>query len=316
MLPFYYYRDSITDCFERGRYCEDSVRPKYEYLAAQFDKLGRCIYCHSEMRSWKAKKDFGSEDGYIACFLKICPSCGWWRAWRDSDSSYSQDLWEVSDMAILKRLSQPAESAPLNDLRRILAHDWRYSRQISPKQAEDLVANVFSEHMDCEIHYLTDSVYAPDGGIDFVLVSRDDGHEIAFQVKRREQPGPERVAPIREFIGAVALSHFDTAFYVSTADRFTRQALAELDKGKLDLKRHGLHIDLVDGRRLQGILRLTTPEPESMGMLRQSKAGMFDEWWENDVANARRHNTIPSGVGMALEDVLKVTRSRQRGPHG
>ena len=188
------------------------------------------------------------------CDLMICV-CGFWKL----------ALTDLRDMsfrhliAILKKFDISRADAPLDAVKAELASNWRYSKHISAKTAEDLVASVFKDHLgDCEIHYLTDSVYAPDGGIDFVLVFSRSGEEIAFQVKRRQSDQPERVEPVRAFLGAIAMSRFKQGFYVTTASRYTSTVKREFEGSEPTLKDRKLAISLIDGSTLYKLLNLNS----------------------------------------------------------
>ena len=133
--------------------------------------------------------------------------------------------------------------------------------------------------MDADIEYVTDGVFVPDGGVDFVLVRRSDGKKIAFQVKRRQNDAPERVQPVREFIGAIAGTPYREGYFVSTAERFTRTVVREIEAGAQYHKERGIEIQLVDGSRLRELLKLTTPEVETAVRLEEI-LGATTNWWK------------------------------------
>ena len=105
------------------------------------------------------------------------------------------------------------------------------------------------------MHYLSDGVYAPDGGIDFVLVEGDSGLSTAFQIKRRISHKSESVIPVREFIGSLLLQNYSKGCYVTFADQFSKACRAELSRGAEFLASKNLTVELVDGDRLNYILR-------------------------------------------------------------
>lgn len=139
---------------------------------------------------------------------------------------------------------------------------------------------MFREHLDCEIIYVTNGVYAPDGGIDFVLINTQNGLEYAFQVKRRLTDAPERVHEVREFIGAVALSKYEHAYYVTTADRFTSAVEREFETGVSELRKHNIQATLVDADALRTILRSKTAVKSTKQLFRGYFRG--DSIWNKD----------------------------------
>lgn len=130
--------------------------------------------------------------------FKICTQCGYWMY-------YCNDIWDGSILiteAVLQKFNLGDDKVPLEAVEVELSKNWKLSKHISAGRAEDLVAKIFAEHMECEIEYLTDSVYSADRGIDFVLVTKVNGTRSAFQVKRRIRSGSESVVPVRAFVGA------------------------------------------------------------------------------------------------------------------
>jgi restriction endonuclease Mrr len=142
----------------------------------------------------------------------------------------------------------------LDELEKQLTRQVSDRKELSPGRAEDLVAGVFSEHLNSKIHYTTNGVYTPDGGIDFVLVETNTGIEYAFQVKRRLTDKAERVQPIREFIGAVALQGYNHGYFVTFAPRLTKTIEKELEQGRESLSKKGMSIEVIDGKTLYDVI--------------------------------------------------------------
>jgi hypothetical protein len=158
--------------------------------------------------------------------------------------------------------------------------NWGDRKLITAGQAEALVADVFRDVLDAEVFYSSNGVYAPDGGIDFVLVQTASGIEYAFQVKRRLTDRPECVEEVRAFLGAVASSHYSHAFYVTTSPRFTSAAQEELKSGGVHLAQHGIQIELVDGERLSAFLRQGATVSKPFSDLWQRFQGIDAPWFE------------------------------------
>ncbi|WP_041702133.1 restriction endonuclease [Prosthecochloris aestuarii] len=124
-------------------------------------------------------------------------------------------------------------------------------RAYDPTKFEKLVGDVMKEFLGCQVDHVGKS---NDGGIDLILMHSDRG-PIPVQVKRRQADGKvESVALVREFRGAMVLAGFDEGLIVSTADHYSRQAMA----ASVARPEHLLpqKIDLVDCRRFLDILRV------------------------------------------------------------
>ena len=184
--------------------------------------------------------------------LIVCSGCAWFR--------YSTNLFNgagwcgTEAVATLQKHELHSAEIPIAILEKYLDSHWDDRRLISAEQAEDIVSHIFAEHMDCKIHYVSNGVFALDGGIDFVLAETRTGVQHAFQVKRRLTDAPERVQRVREFVGAVATSRFNNGFYVTFAPRFTKTAQREVDAGRDNLREHNINLTLIDGTRLKEIL--------------------------------------------------------------
>lgn len=281
----------------------DGVPPDFEAAENAFDTRIHCPCCTTAIQHWRSRDKCGVPDkpeepeiyDWLA-HLKACPACGWWSA-MGVDHGY---LTTWLDIAILKKFDLGSNDAPLREIRRVLTRDWRYSKYISAQKAEDLVASVFKEHFDCEIHYITNGVFAPDGGIDFLLVTKGSSEYTAVQVKRRRSDHAEPVSEIRAFLGAVALSNFNKGIYVTTAERFTRTVERAIKSGYESLGRRELSIELVDGGRLRGLCKLDEPDEESIKNLTEAVV-LTSNWWHGNEGSIL---DLPTGGGKSLDEVL------------
>lgn len=241
--------------------------------------ITKCPFCSSEIQHWiaiirDAETNFADHEFHII----ICGTCGWWRS-SHLDIDDIQCVIIVHRIALLTQLSVSDETAPLAEIRRILRRDWRYAKEISAKKAEDLVASIFAEHLNCEIHYCSNGVFAKDGGIDFVLVNTEKGIEHAFQVKRRINSKAERVQPIREFIGSVSMSSYRSAYYVTTSNRFTSAATSEVEQSQAELASRDISVELVSGKRLHELLLQQRAKPATAEALSSQKYLSSDGWY-------------------------------------
>jgi hypothetical protein len=211
-----------------------------------------CPFCDTSPRDFQHHIQW--EPGvYKDCLIRICPSCLWFRF---NSFFCNSDLERiiVHHYGTYQPDKRSIDSLPVSRLADLLAHRWKDHSLISPGQAEDLVAQVFAEHLNCQVHYVTNGVYAPDGGIDFVLVEAETGLEYAFQVKRRLTSKPERVQPVREFLGSLAGTKYERGYFVTFAPAFTRNTHRELAAASSQLRHRNLDIRLIDGSRLKSIL--------------------------------------------------------------
>jgi hypothetical protein len=242
---------------------------------ASSDGPAWCDFCKTtELTLWKC--EVNTEDATRSYRFRVCPSCGWWTTTDieqlnyipgyDADFHFYSYCSSLRDhFAVLDSFKIGEDTAPLDEVRAVLANDWRYSKYISAKKAQDLVLSVFRSHMNCEIYYYDDAVFSPDGGIDFVLVRADES-KIAFQVKKRMTDKLESIRCVREFIGAVANSPFREGFFVTTAP-LSNYAVKELDSSEANLRDKNITLTVVDGTRLRGIMELHKPSPKSLTAL-------------------------------------------------
>jgi len=220
-------------------------RPFYR-VHGLFQKQYTCPYCNSQLRGAVGR----SRCFPIDFLLKVCPRCQWYR----NLMQVWDRLNQYDSCAILTKHSVADDNVPIEELRAFLSKNWGRRKDISAAKCEELVSDIFRNAFDAEVIYQSNSVYAKDRGIDFVLVRKSDGIAMAFQVKRRQTDKHESVKCVREFIGALAQSPYDVGFYVTTAASFTGDAKLEYKDSFFRLKRRGLGISLIDGRRLREYL--------------------------------------------------------------
>ena len=242
------------------------------------DKIIMCPVCFGHISRWVAVEDFRSEwvSELVDIKLVLCSTCGWYR--------YETFNWEdfpycevIQRIAVLSKHSDINEEPPIQELRRYLTKHWENRAMLSPSKAEQIIADIFKEHLDCEVRYTSNGVYSPDGGIDFVLVNTTSGIEYAFQVKRRLTDSPERIQPIREFIGAVASKPFKYGYYVTTAPRLTKAAQREINTAMPHLADRGIQLNVVNGDSILTLLNSQVALPNTASVIR-SKFILAKEW--------------------------------------
>src|ERR1051325_1200159 len=224
-----------------------------------FDRVGWCPFCSAAAPQVADEKDewrpsLIDEHGVFGTAWQ-CP-CGWWQThcydWRH-DSGFYWDSYRVRN-AVLRRYD-PADSAlPVATLRQTLLKRPDLLDKVGRYKTEELVANIFADHYNCEARNVGKS---HDGGIDLILVVGDT--ITLVQVKHRDKESrnwrAEPVATVREFLGAFMLARGQYAILVSTARRFSRGGQAAATNA-LTLE-NVRQYDLIDGPELLRMLNLT-----------------------------------------------------------
>jgi restriction system protein len=189
--------------------------------------LSKCPYCKVTLDIQTIERPGGLMRSFD---VRTCSQCGWW----DTEQYLEEDQWPVEGQdkiccsvksshkrAILKQFSITAIDVPVASLRNHLATHFDRVTDISPRKMEELVSDIFADHLDCEVKH----VGGPgDGGIDLLLIRGDV--ESAIQVKRRANiTKSEPVSSIREFLGAMLLGGHRRGIFVSTAAKFSPPAI-------------------------------------------------------------------------------------------
>ena len=287
---------------------QDTAFTSLLFEHGDIEEVASCPYCMEEVSHWKATEypnsGWWDEGVPIDIDLVLCRFCGWYR-YKTMDWLDAPPAEAVHRVAILCKKHD--DEPPIQELRRYLTKNWNQRVLLSPARAEAIVADIFREHLDCEIRYTSNGVYAPDGGIDFVLVNTSIGIEYAFQVKRRLTDSPEPVQPIREFVGAVMGTSFRHAYYVTTASRLTKTARSEIANARFRLLERKLDLNIVDGEALLQLLKLHPVLPSTANVIR-AKFSLPKAW--------KLQECVPPGtVGKcrdtdqeySLEEMLSIT---------
>jgi Restriction endonuclease len=132
-----------------------------------------------------------------------------------------------------------------------------------PKRFEKLVADIFkANHAQSEVTHVGKP---DDGGIDILLIDSIK-EQWLVQVKRRaRQKSAEGVTTIRNLIGTMMLEGARHGIVVSTADHFTLRA----QQAAKQIKRQGLHIELIDKGVLDRMLEPLLPDRPWLSIVKE-----------------------------------------------
>ncbi|WP_315783186.1 restriction endonuclease [Bradyrhizobium sp. SZCCHNPS1003] len=255
-----------------------------EISFAKAVKIHQCPICGSPFRTFTH-----ALSNVRTLHLVLCPACGWWHLHREEEflnSRTNQNVhatwWELYH-AVYSEVPPGSPDVPIEQLRVHLARFWEQRKHITAQQAEDLVASVLREHYAGDILRLTANANAPDGGIDLFISNRDGQVQRAVQVKRRITHDVEAVTEVRNFVGAMLLSGVDHGIFVTTAARYTSDALAVAKN--TNLSKHRLSLELIDGERLLELLEFANrslaiqlPPDVQMGQLWSGDDGTMVEY--------------------------------------
>jgi hypothetical protein len=191
------------------------------------NSIFQCPYCFAQLGAFhKSSKHWNDNytHGHENLTMLIC-ICGYWSAqynYQDTaKTGYGDQIFEnYNYMSILKHFQLEDKNIPLDILSTELKKNPKVLYSISPSKMEDLVGNVFGAYFNCEVEFCGKS---HDGGVDLIIIQTDD--PILVQVKRRENPNTvESVSLIRDLLGAMFIKNSKKAMFVSTADRYSKDA--------------------------------------------------------------------------------------------
>jgi len=260
-VPYEYYKKILKryDEYESSRY----------EIFGQWYHYRKCRFCKSNLQN--STETGNSADSSIEVItVRLCPNCGWWDFEEElplekiDEKSYRAK--SVHRRAVLREYSVAGSEAPIESLRQYIVRHPHQLPNVSPKQLEKLVGTVFSEFMNCEAVH----VGGPnDKGIDIILI--DGVRRYVIQVKRRQaMRQAEGVSGIREFLGAMVLNGAVRGLFVSTASRFSPNAVTTARKAqKLGIIEY---IDLVSAQRLIEVCELTVSKSQPAWKRYTSKA--------------------------------------------
>lgn len=246
-VPYSYYKRAIElwSEFHRARLT----------AFGEWHYLNQCPYCTAAVNTTYATAPDPNKLLFKQVAIQKCSNCGWWAFEEElpveQDKEDSYHARSIYRRAVLREYSIAGSEAPILSLRQHLIRHPNALYSMTPTRLEELVGAVFGEFLNCEaIH-----VGGPnDEGIDVVLVNGD--RQYVVQVKRRLSDSvTEAVSTIREFLGAMVLGNSLQGLFVTTANRFSKQAIAAAqraqDIGAVD------YIKLVNAEKLINICKIT-----------------------------------------------------------
>jgi hypothetical protein len=233
-----------------------------EQWRVQFDNRGGhndpeiCVPCNKRCSKLLfVRYETGEYERYK--HLYFCDRCHWWRLIDEfcddeGNTRHIDQFW-----SLLKKFSISANDIPINILKSYLSRKYSDVTLISAQKAEELVASIFRECLGpCEVSYFQGSTYAPDEGIDLVVIQADAGLT-AVQVKRRVNKKVEPIESVRAFVAALILKGFRKGVYVTLASTFSKQTTEiAVNPG---LKNLGLELQLVNCDRFYQLLMQCAP---------------------------------------------------------
>lgn len=185
-----------------------------------------CPYCGSDLQQqyFYARDDShtisGEWIGQIET-INYCPNDGWWQHKIYEEQSVQSKNWcSFIHEGILKSYDLTSRTVPISVLNDYIYKNPEKIVDIHHRKMEELVSSVFSDFYHCEATVVGKS---SDGGVDVILVDSDQ--PIMIQVKRRQSiKSTESVSGIRDLLGATLLKQSKGCMFVSTANKFSRDA--------------------------------------------------------------------------------------------
>jgi restriction system protein len=204
-----------------------------------------CPYCNTSLNVTYSgfKEDNNGETWGLS--RHDCEACGWWRTNKWPDHYFLG----YCKIGILHTTSMNLTDSIYQGLGK-LDDELALIQPLSPVQFEKAVASILGTYYDCDVVHVGRS---NDGGIDLILLNSNLGF-IPVQVKKRQTRKSESVRLIREFRGAMLLKGVDKGVIVTTASKFSNQAVdASCPRAEHLVQQT---IDLIDARRLLEIIKV------------------------------------------------------------
>lgn len=223
--------DRFSVAHERGSFTDQAqahqLRDKIARACA--DRL-TCIYCSSRLEcrmQRRARIGYSrlvAESEWHSASAYACISCGFWYAefshWSECDDSVATHARRIFP-GFLTAFSTSEPLIPPDILLREIVTSPSAVRLISPLALERFVADVVRDHANCEVRH----VGGPrDRGADVLVLTNGETSQV-IQVKQRRSGGCESVDSVRGFIGAMVTEGYRSGMFITTAERFTSEAV-------------------------------------------------------------------------------------------
>lgn len=238
-----------------GPLCFDTtedIRSRETFVA--ISRLQTCKYCNARLR--REGKSHWIRNAVYHRRVKYCRNCGWWTGQDEYKAvagyaTSDEGEWGTSLVeGILRYFDVDSLEIPLEVLRSHIRKKPEILYKIHPRKLEELVGSIFSDFFDCEVKLTAQTV---DRGIDLLAIRGDANYLV--QVKRRSKPSAtERVEVIRELAGVLLISGEAKGIVVSTAKKFSKQAVSEANSPHLFAR--GYRIELITYSDLLRILNV------------------------------------------------------------
>jgi len=219
--------------------------------------LKNCPYCKNEITNLKIQNDYSDFD-FKEVYVGLCKNCGWWETDEDLYFDEEENVGRsIHRRSILKEFDFYGTETPVDILQEYIVRHPNKLNDITPIKLEKLVTSVFKDFFNCEAIHVGGT---NDKGIDVILINGDS--QCAIQVKRRANISKtESVKNIREFLGAMVLNSYIKGIFVTTAHKFSQQAIIAADEipNLCNIE----YLNLIDAKRLihifQGTNKLDIP---------------------------------------------------------
>ncbi len=210
-----------------------------------------CSFCRrSDMCGSLFDERSQATDNFIRHHIVVCPLCGWWlkKEQHINQEQMQSRAQEFTFISILKEFDCQDQDTPLDLVRSYVAKQWGNIKDLHPRKVEEIAASAFSDFFGCEVKL---TAYSKDGGIDMYSVISNSPW--AFQIKRN-RAATEGVEKVREFLGAMVEHGVPNGIFVTTAEKFTKGALAV--KRSTHIIGRGIRLELIDGHAFSNIFNL------------------------------------------------------------
>lgn len=185
-----------------------------------------CPFCGDKLKQYFYFQRYDSNIFSNECVnqwesIFYCEQDGWWQHKINEQQDRGPKAWyAVIHEGILAKYDETANSVPIEILSDYIKKNPENITHIHDKKMEELVASVFRSFYNCDAKVIGKS---SDGGVDIILIYNDN--PIMVQVKRRKsRVKTESVAFVRELLGATLLHQSKNCIFVTTADKFSKDA--------------------------------------------------------------------------------------------